>query len=122
MRRYRAILNVFMGLVLMAHGVVASAAAIPKAKPAQPPAAMQMNCHHNATQPATVPVSEQQGVCCQGHCLSMATCSLAHVAIASSVTSTPESIATAAAPVHAETLLLVPRPSLLLRPPIALHG
>lgn len=123
MKRFRTLLSVLLGLVLLVQGFAVSAA--PRAKlPAEAPASASvmadMPCHGQTAMQAD-DAGKQHPSCCNENCPDMTTCALGHLASVATESVTLPQPARAErifTPVLAISRTLNP----LLRPPIALHG
>lgn len=123
MKRFRTLLSVLLGLVLLLQGFAVSAA--PRAKltaeaPASASVMADMPCH--AQKAVKSDDSSKQGrACCNVGCPDMTTCALGHLASVATVSVALPLVARAErsfTPVRVATRTL----NTLLRPPIALHG
>lgn len=123
MKRFRTLLSVLLGLVLLVQGFAVSAA--PRAKlPAETPASASvmadMPCHGQTAMHAD-DAGKKPPSCCNENCPDMTTCALGHLASVATVSlALPQSALTERrlTPVLAASRTL----SSLLRPPIVLHG
>lgn len=121
MKRFRTLLSVLLGLVLLLQGLAVSAA--PYAKMADPAEAemamdMEMPCHGQMSDKA----GTQKRSCCNSTCPDMTTCALGH--IAASIDVMTVALSPAAYAEHSFTAVHAATRSLTtpLRPPISLHG
>lgn len=120
MHRYRTLLSVLLGLVLLLQGYAVSAA--PRAMLAdvagsETIAMADMPCHGQMTDPA----DQQLPSCCDVECPDMTSCALGHIAAATIPSMTlpqpvREALAFTPGRVASRTLTSP------LRPPIAVHG
>jgi hypothetical protein len=123
MKRFRTLLSVLLGLVLLVQGFAVSAA--PHAKPSEgAPASASimadMPCHAQKAMQQD-DSGKQDRACCNASCQDMTTCALGHLASVATVSVVLPQAARADrgfTPVLAASRTL----SSLLRPPIALHG
>lgn len=121
MKRYRTLLTVLLGLVLLLQGLAVSAA--PYAKVADPAEAemamdMEMPCHGQMSEKS----GKQVRSCCSSTCPDMTTCALGHIVAAIDVMTV--TLPPAAHAEHGFTVVHTTSQSLTtpLRPPISLHG
>lgn len=119
MKRYRTLLSVLLGLVLLLQGLAVSAAPyIAAAAPAEAEMAMDMPCHGQMSEKA----GKQDRSCCSSTCPDMTTCALGH--LAASVSVIFEALSPVTHAEHSFTLIgaVSTSPTTLLRPPISLHS
>ncbi len=120
MKRYRTLLSVLLGLVLLVQGVAVAAAPYAMLFDADPVVMTMdadMPCHGQAASD-----SEQSGSsCCDAVCPDMTSCMLGHLAINASF-----QLTTVHSPGELPGLIpvriIAQSPPSLLRPPITLHG
>lgn len=123
MNRFRTLLSLLLGLVLLVQGFAVSAA--PRAKlsegvPASASVMADMPCHGQEAMKQD-DSGKQDRACCGASCPDMTTCALGHLASATPVTVALPPAAQAeshVAPFYVEARTL----NSPLRPPIALHG
>lgn len=123
MKRFRTLLSVLLGLVLLVQGFAVSAA--PHAKPSEgAPASASvmadMPCHAQKTMKQD-DSGKQDRACCNASCPDMTTCALGHLAAVATVSVGLPQAARAErrfTPVRVATRTL----NAPLRPPIAFHG
>ena len=121
MRRFRALVNVLMGLTFLVQGLAVAATPVSLAVAGETPAQSEEATMDHCAKAAADAERAASRSCCDEDCPNMAMCLLAHVAVAAPVrsdfppTHAPRAATLAAAPLRAS-------PQSLLRPPIDLHG
>lgn len=123
MKRYRTLISVLLGVVLLVQGAAVSAA--PRAKLSAEVSALasamaDMPCHAQKAMTADDPGKPDHS-CCNASCPDMTTCALGHLASVGTVSvALPQD---ARAELSFTAVRVTSRTaSSLLRPPIALHG
>lgn len=120
MKRYRPLLSVLLGLMLLVQGFAVSAA--PKAKwpdaaHVQNAAQAEMPCHaQKAVKVKSEQTSKSDRSCCNAGCPDMSTCALGHFTIASKLSVVLPN-ADRAMPSFTPVRIVVRAPTSLLRPP-----
>lgn len=120
MKRFRTLLSVLLGLVLLLQGLAVSAA--PHAKMADVAKAeltvkTDMPCHTQKADPA----GQQDRSCCNADCPDMTSCALSHIAtMAVMPLALPR--AARAEPTFTQARAVAPTLTSPLRPPITSHG
>lgn len=123
MNRFRTLLSMFLGLVLLVQGFAVSAA--PRAKlPAEAPASVSaladMPCHAQKAVKSD-DSGKQDPSCCNENCPDMTTCALGYLAFVATMSVVMPQPARAE-PSFTPALAVSRTLSSLLRPPIARHG
>lgn len=119
MKRYRTLLSVLLGLVLLLQGLAVSAAPYPKVPdPVEAEMAMEMPCHGQMSEKS----GKQQRSCCDSTCPDMTTCALGHIVATIEILTVTGSPATHAEPRFTIAQATTRALTTPLRPPISLHG